>query len=102
MRRALSEVEDTMFSRDPSRPFDARLEGRGFDAAGPAGGTHQPVDGNSTTERTVDDSSASERLPGGVEGDAKAERRPRENDSRKPDGLDDLKRMEENAEAGRE
>ena len=91
-----------MFSRNPSRPFDARLEGRGLDAAGPAGANRRPVEGDSSTERPVDASSAPDRLPGGVEGDPKSDRRDRDSDSRKSEGLDDLKRMEENAEDGRE
>ena len=91
-----------MFSRDLSRPFDTRLEGRGFDAADPAGGNRQTAEGDSSTERTADDPSAPERLPGGVEGEPESDRRSRDDRSSKQDGLDELKRMEENAEAGRE
>lgn len=91
-----------MYRRDPSQPFDARLEGRGFHAAGPSGGKPVPVEGDSPTEGTVDGPLGTEPLPGGVEGEWESERRPRENDARKSDGVEQFKRMEENAEKGRE
>ena len=91
-----------MFSRDPSRPFDAGLERRGFAATGPAGSTPGPVDGDAPTERTVDDSSAPEPMPGGIEGDPASETRPRDHHSRRSDGVEELREMEQNAEDGRE
>ena len=91
-----------MHRRDPSQPFDARLEGRGFYVAGPAGGQPTPVEGDSPTEGTVDGPLAPEPLPGGIEGEPESEMRPRENDGRKSDGVEQFKRMEENAEKGRE
>jgi hypothetical protein len=79
-----------MYKRDLSQPFDARFEGRGLHAAGPGGGTPSPVEGDSPTEGTVDGPLASEPHPGGVE---------TESDS---DDVDELDRMEQNAEDGRE
>ena len=79
-----------MYQRDLSQPFDARLEGRGLCAAGPGGGIPSPVEGDSPTEGTVDGPLAPEPHPGGVEATSDAE------------GVDELERMEENAEDGRE
>jgi hypothetical protein len=45
---------------------------------------------------------APQPLPGGVEQEGASEMRPRENDPRRSDGLEEFKRMEENAEKGRE
>ena len=91
-----------MFSRDLSRPYDARLEGHGFDAAGPAGGKPEPADRDSRTRPTDEGTEATDRLPGGVEGDPTPPTRTGDHHSRKSDGVEELKRMEENAEAGRE
>ena len=79
-----------MYQRDPSQPFDARLEGRGLYAGGPGGRTPSPVEGDSPTEGTVDGPFAPEPHPGGVEAESGSE------------DVDELKRMEENAEDGRE
>ena len=78
-----------MYQRDLSQPFDPRLEGRGFYAAGPGGGTPSPVEGDSPTEGTVDGSLAPEPHPG-VEAESGSE------------DVDELERLEENAEDGRE
>jgi hypothetical protein len=91
-----------MYTRDKSQPFDARLEGRGFYAAGTAGVNPTPVEGDSPTEGTVDGPLAPEPLPGGLEQQPDSEMRPRENDPRTSDGVEEFKRMEENAEDGRE
>lgn len=91
-----------MISRDPSRPFDARLEGRGLDAAGPAAVKPEPLEDETRTTATDDGAKAPDRLPGGVEGDAEPPTRPRDHHARNADGVEELKRMEENAEAGRE
>jgi len=91
-----------MIWRHVAQPFDARLEGRGFYATGPAAGKPDRVEGDSPSNRDVDGPLAPEPLPGGVEGDGESEMRPRENDPRKSDGVDVFKRMEENAEKGRE
>ena len=79
-----------MYQRDPSQLFDARLEGRGLCAVGPGGGTPSPVEGDSPTEGTGERPLAREPHPGGVE------------DTSDSEGVDELKRMEENAEDGRE
>ena len=79
-----------MYQRDLSQPFDPRLEGRGFYAAGPGGGTPSPVEGDSPTEGTVDGPLAPEPRAGDAEAEPDAE------------DVDELKRMEENAEDGRE
>ena len=79
-----------MYKRDLSQPFDARLEGRGLYAAGPGGGTPSPVEGDSPTEGTVDGPLAAEPRPGSGEAESDSE------------DVDELKRMEEHAEDGRE
>jgi hypothetical protein len=89
-----------MYKRDPSQPFDARLEGRGFYAAGPSGSKQTTVEGDSPTEGTVDGPLAPAPVPGGVEGGGEFEMRA-PNDARVSD-VDEFKRMEENAEDGRE
>ena len=91
-----------MFRRDPSQPFDTSPEGSAAAAAGTDGGKAVPVEGDSPTEGTVDGPLAPEPLPGGIEGDSDSEMRPRDNDPRKSDGVEELKRMEKNAEDGRE
>jgi hypothetical protein len=60
------------------------------------------VEGDSPNEGSVEGPLAPQPLPGGVEGESASEMRPREHDSRKSDGVEEFKRMEENAEAGRE
>ena len=91
-----------MFSRNPSRPFDATPAGRRFHAAGPAGGRSEPQGGRAPSDPAGDDASAPERLPGGVEGESETEIPPRDHHARKSEGVEELKRMEENAEAGRD
>lgn len=70
-----------MTNRDLSQPVDARLEGRGVVAAGNEGG---------------------EASPGGAAAKPESERRPKGSDSRKSDGVAEFKKMEDNAEEGRE
>ena len=91
-----------MYTHNPSQPFDARLVGRRRDAAGPRAGKPDAVEGDSPTEGTVDGRLAPDPLPGGVEGDVESEMRPREDDPRKSDGVEEFKRMEQHAEDGRE
>jgi hypothetical protein len=79
-----------MYQRDPSQSFDARLEGRGLYAVGPASGTPSPVEGDSPTDRTGNGPLAPEPHPDGAEAVSDSE------------DVDELKRMEENAEDGRE
>ena len=79
-----------MYQRNLPQQFDARFEGRGLDAAGPGGRTASPVEGDSPTEGTVDGSLAPEPRAGDAEAEPDAE------------DVDELKRMEENAEDGRE
>ena len=64
------------------RQFDAREEGKGH------GNAHTP--------------GAPDPLPGGIEGDGSSGMPSRERDARKGDGLADIKKMEQNAEEGRE
>jgi hypothetical protein len=90
-----------MFSRYPSRLFDTTLEGRGFYAAGPAGSKSEaetgdlPAEGTGNTQR-------SDQSRDGKEGEPEREVRPGDHHSRRSDGVEELKRMEENAEDGRE
>src|SRR5688572_57782 len=101
-RNVLSrEWRRTMYKRDPSQPFDARLEGRGFSAAGPSGSKQATVKSDSPTDSTVDGPLAPEPLPGGVEGGGEFDMRAPDADARVSD-VDEFKRMEENAEDGRE
>jgi hypothetical protein len=90
-----------MYKRDPSQPFDARLEGRGFYAAGPSVSKQTTVKSDSPTEGVGDGPLAPEPLPGGVEGGGEFEMRAPDADARVSD-VDEFKRMEENAEDGRE
>ena len=78
-----------MYQRNLPQQFDARFEGRGLDAAGPGGRTASPIEGDSPTEGTVDGSLAPEPHPG-VEAESGSE------------DVDELERLEENAEDGRE
>ena len=91
-----------MFRRDPPQPLDAPPEGRGLQAAGSEGGGHGDVQGDSPGEGPAEGPLAPEVLPGGIEGESDSEMRPRENDSRKSDGIEEFKRMERNAEDARE
>ena len=90
-----------MYTRDLSRPFDARLEGRGLHTAGTEGGKPSAVEGDSATPGTVDRPLAPGPLPGGVAADSDSEMRPKENDPRKSDGVDTFKRMETDAQRHR-
>ena len=91
-----------MFMRTVSQLVPGALGGRGVCGPGPAGGGPVPVEGDSPTEGTVDGPLAPEPLPGGIEAEPESEMRPRENDPRKSDGVEEFKRMEHNAEDGRE
>jgi hypothetical protein len=92
-----------MISRDPSRPFAASLAVHGFYAAGPANGTPDRAEGDARrSTNTDDDTPGADRLPGGVEGESASSTPPRDHHARKSDGVEELKRMEENAEAGRD
>jgi len=91
-----------MFNRDLSRRWGCAIAGRGFFATGPAGGTPEPVERDSPTEGAADERLRSKPLPGGDEGESESEIQPRDHHGRRSDGVEELKRMEENAEAGRE
>lgn len=71
-----------MTRADLPQQFDAREEGKGK--------------GSDARPR------APEPPSGGIERETPSEKKPAENDSRKSDGLAELKQMEENAEDGRE
>ena len=86
-----------MYRRDLSQPFDARLEGRGCLAAGPEDGKPVSVSGDSPVRRPL----IPQPLPGGVDGEAASEMRPRQNDPRVPDGVDTFNRMQNEAERHR-
>lgn len=91
-----------MTNRDMAEPYDARLEGRGFFAAGTEGEKPSAVEGDSPTTGTVEGPLAPQAQPGGVEAEFESEMRPKERDPRQSDGLAEFKQMERNAEAGRE
>lgn len=78
-----------MYQQDPAQLFDARLEERGLYAAGPGSGTPSPAEGDSSAEDSKDGSLAPEPHAGDAEGTSDS------------DDVDELKRMEENAEDGR-
>ena len=69
-------------------------------AAGNENTNPSPVAGDSPSEGTVEGPLAPQASPGGAE--AESEMRPKENDSRKSDGVLEFKKMEQNAENGRE
>lgn len=91
-----------MTNRDLSQPFDARVEGKGSVAAGNEGGKASPVAGDSPTVGTVEGPLAPQASPGGAAAKPESEMRPQGNDSRKSDGVAEFKKMEDNAEKGRE
>jgi hypothetical protein len=91
-----------MTQRDPSRPFDARLEGRGHQAAGNQGGQASPVAGDSPTEGTVEGPLAPQPMPSRSETELPSEMRPTERDTRKSDGVVEFRKLEDRTKTGRE
>jgi hypothetical protein len=91
-----------MTSRHSSGPADPRPEARGSFAAGNTRPEASPVEGDSPTHGTVEGPLAPQPSPADEASEPHSEMRPTESDSRKSDGVAEFKRMEDNAEAGRE
>ncbi len=91
-----------MSSRDQSQPADPRPTDPGHVAAGNEGRTASPVAGDSPTEGTVEGPLAPQVSPGSADAPLESEMRPKEGDARKSDGMAEFKKMQDNAEAGRE
>jgi len=90
-----------MTNSNPS-PADARVGGPGRVAAGNEDVKVSPVAGDSPTAGTVEGPLAPQPSPGSVDTETESEMRPQESDPRKSDGVAEFKKMQENAEAGRE
>lgn len=91
-----------MANRDVSHSDDARREGRGSSAAGNEGHKASPVAGDSPTHGTVEGPLAPQASPGDGQAEPESAQRRPDDARRKSDGVDELKKMEENAEAGRD
>lgn len=92
-----------MLTRTLSQPCGGRLDPHVFYAAEPTRGANPPVEGDSPTEGTVPGPLAPQPRPGDVERETDAEDRGHDEGRRRPDdGVEDLKRMEQNAEDGRD
>ena len=100
-----------MFTRFLSQPCDARLQPGVLYAAVPGGRHDQPVEGarhdsvvegDSPTEGTVEGPLAAQPRAGEPADDSNAEEGEGEDERRNSDSIDHLKRLERNAEEGRD
>jgi hypothetical protein len=88
-----------MNNRNPSQPDNAQHAGGGAVAAGTEGAKPSPVAGDSPTEGTVEGPLAPQPSPAEA---AESESNTDDREAGESDDLDELKKMEDNAEAGRE
>ena len=90
-----------MNRQDASRKFDARDEGKGHVKSEQRRAPAQDID-DVPTDRPILGALIPKPLPSRSEGDVPTETASKENASEKLEGIAELKKMEQNAEDGRE
>ena len=98
-----------MTDHDPGRPFDLQQgrpqpdkTGQGDVAEGTHPSSPTATEGDSPSHGEVEGPLAPQPLPGGLQADGDSEMRPRQDDPRKSDGVEEFKRMQRNVEDSRD